>query len=271
MNRGLIIRALRESWPATLLIGLVLIGVEAALAYVLPKSGSQLTQEWLQLEFARGIMQAMLGTEIVDRIGPPMFQSIAWVHPVVLALAWAHAIVSCTRVPAGEIDRGTLDVLLGMPVSRWEVFIAESIVWLAGGAVILAAALAGNTLGSLALPVDQRPHLPHVAIALLNLFCLYVAVGGFAWLVSSISDRRGRAMTIVFVVLLALFLLNYLAEFWQPLKKFVFLSPLHYHRPVNAFMHGEWPWRDLGILIGAGTALWLAGGVVFARRDLCTV
>jgi len=38
MNRGLLIRAFRESWPTTLLLGLVLMGVEAAMAFVLPNS-----------------------------------------------------------------------------------------------------------------------------------------------------------------------------------------------------------------------------------------
>src|SRR2546422_199482 len=144
MNRGLLIRAFRESWPATLVLGLVLMGVEAMLGFVLPKFSSQMSQEWLQMDFVRGILQAMLGTEIADHVGPQMFQSIAWVHPVMLALVWAHAIVSCTRVPAGEVDRGTADVLLGLPVSRWEIFISETLVWLGCGAAILAAALAGN-------------------------------------------------------------------------------------------------------------------------------
>ena len=78
-------------------------------------------------------------------------------------------------------------------------------------------------------------------------------------------------MTIVFLILLALFLLNYLAQFWPPLEKFVFLGPLHYLRPVDVLASGACPWRDLGVLAGAGGALWLAGGVIFARRDLCTV
>src|SRR5882672_4520778 len=173
MNRGLLIRALRESWPTTLLLGLVLMGVEAALAFVLPKFGSQMSEQWLQLDFARGIMQAMLGTEIGDHIGPEMFQAVAWVHPVALALTWAHALVSCTRVPAGEVDRGTADVLLGLPVSRWEVFISEAAVWLICGATILAAALAGNFLGAQGLSPEYRPELSRLFIVLANLFCLY--------------------------------------------------------------------------------------------------
>src|SRR5437016_2820726 len=39
MNRGLLVRAWRESWPATLLLGAVLVVVEAALVFILPKFG----------------------------------------------------------------------------------------------------------------------------------------------------------------------------------------------------------------------------------------
>ena len=103
MNRGLLLRAFRESWPATLVIGLVLLGVEALLAFVLPRFSAPTGAGMAELDFVRSIIQAMLGTEIAGRIGPPMFQAIAWVHPVALALLWAHATISCTRVPAGEV------------------------------------------------------------------------------------------------------------------------------------------------------------------------
>jgi ABC-2 type transport system permease protein len=271
MNRGLILRALRESFPTTALLAVVFLIVEVALGYILPKFGAQMSQEWLQMDFARGIMQAMVGSEIADRMGPQVFQSMAWVHPVVLALIWAHAMISGTRIPAAEVDRGTVDVFLSLPVSRREVFVSETVVWLGCGALLLAAGLAGNVIGGLSLSAAQRPVLPHLLIVLVNLFCLYLAAGGLAWLVSAFSNRRGRALTIVFLLLLFLFLLNYLAQFWRPLEKFVFLSPLHYHRPVNVLSTGVWPWKDMTILAGAGAVMWILGGVVFSRRDLCTV
>ena len=42
-------------------------------------------------------------------------------------------------------------------------------------------------------------------------------------------------------------------------------------QPVNILATGQWPWRDLAVLLGAGGTMWLAAGVLFARRDLCTV
>src|SRR5215510_6190106 len=113
MNRGLLRRALRETWATTLGFGLVLLGVEAALTFVLTKFGAQISRD--MLDFERRIIQAMLGAEMGDRLGPQMLQSIVWVHPVVLALLLAHAIIFGTRVPVAEVDRGTVDVLLSLP------------------------------------------------------------------------------------------------------------------------------------------------------------
>ncbi len=270
MNRGLLWRAFRESWSATLLLGVLLFGIESLLAFILPRFGAQMGQEWLKLDFTRGLIQAMLGTQVADILGPSTFQSIAWVHPVPLALLWAHAIVTCTRVPAGEVDRGTVDVLLGLPISRWELFLAEGVVWLASGAALMIVAIAGNLLGGSALMPSQRPELPRLLLVAGNLFSLYLAVGGFTWLISSLSERRGRAMTTVFVFLLVLFLLNYLAQFWQPAERLAFLSPLHYHRPLQVLTHGTVPWQDLSVLLSSAVIFWLAAGILFARRDLCT-
>ena len=70
-------------------------------------------------------------------------------------------------------------------MSRWEVFLSETLVWLICGIALLAAALVGNELGGLALPPGERPQFARLLLVLLNLFCLYGAVGGLAWLVWS--------------------------------------------------------------------------------------
>src|SRR5262249_6507006 len=147
-------------------------------------------------------------------------------------------------------------------------FFSETAVWLGAGMLLVCAALAGNLFGSLALPTDQRPGLPRLLIVVSNLYCLYLAVGGLAWLISSLNVRRGKAITILFVILLTLFLLNYLAQFWQPISKIVFLSPLHFYKPTRVLGAGTWPVQNLAVLLAAGCVLWIAAGLVLARRDL---
>jgi ABC-2 type transport system permease protein len=271
MNRGLMLRALREVWPPTLLLGCALMLVEGILAYVLPRFAEQFSEQIREMQFVQTIIKAMLGADVSAGLGPEMFMAIPWVHPVVLAVVWAHAIVCCTRVPAGEVDRGTIDVLLGLPVSRWGLMVSESAVWLASGVVVVAMGVAGSRLGGVRLAPWQRPELARIVIVAANLFCVYFAVGAFSWLMSALSDRRGRAITSAMLVLLASFLLNYLAQFWSVAEKLSWLSLLSYHRPLEVLRDGKWPLKNMAVLIGAGAALWTAAGVVFSRRDLSTI
>ena len=118
MRTGLLIKTIREMAVTTALLSAALMVVELILTTVLPTLLEDLSGVLLQVQFLRTIFSALLGTDIGDVIGPEMISAFAWVHPVVLAITWTYAIVFCTRVPAGEVDRGTIDVLFGLPVSR---------------------------------------------------------------------------------------------------------------------------------------------------------
>lgn len=270
INRGLIAKGFRESWAVTLTIGLALAVAEAVWAYVLPTYQQQFNDLWQQFGFIRNIAQALFGTDLPEA-GPELLNSFAWVHPVVLALLWAHAITFCTRVPAGEVDRGTIDVLLGLPVSRGELYRTETVLWLASGAGIVLLGLLGYALGSLSLPAELRPDPYRSGIIATNMFCLYLAVGGLSWFASSLSDRRGRAVGVTLGVMLASFLVNYLAQFWSVAERLSALSLLHYYNPPGVLRDGSWPAGDMAVLIVAATALWAGAGAIFARRDLSTV
>jgi len=271
MNRGLFIKALRELAPATALLGIGLFVVELILQIVLPRVAEQARGQMMQMPFVQNIIKAMLGTDSLPDAGPMLFLSFPWVHPVTMALLWAHAIIGATRLPAGEIDRGTIDILLGMPVSRWRLFITDTAAWVVCGVIVLAMALAGNWVGGLTVGPDQKSEMSKVLIVLVNLMALYLAVGGLAWLMSALSDRRGKAMAAAFVVVLASYFLNYLAQLWEPAERFGFLSFLRYHRPLYVLKDGHWPWGDLTVLGAIAAVLWGAAGIVFSRRDLSTI
>ncbi len=122
----------------------------------------------------------------------------------------------------------------------------------------------------------DRPAFMVLFRVAVNFYCLYLAVGGIAFLVSSLSDRRGRAMGVVFGVLLASFLLNFIAQFWEPARYVSFLSLLNYYQPLALLQSPDtgwaaWPVTDMAVLTGIGVALWAVGGTCFARRDICTV
>jgi putative exporter of polyketide antibiotics len=269
--RGLLLKSIREVWFTTLLCCLGLALIKGLLTFVLPKVLEGMDEIFEQMPFVKSIVTALLGTEIGDRITARTMQAFLWVHPVVLALVWGHEITLCTRLPAGEIDRGTIDVLLSWPISRRKIYVGESIVWLASGVLVIFMGLIGHRFAAPTMPEEMRPELSRVAIVMLNLYFVYVAVGGIAFLVSGLSDRRGRAVAIVFALLLASFLLNFVAQYWDPAKQIAFLSVMEYYQPANILNGGQFPTGNLATLFAVGGVSWLAGCEIFARRDICTL
>lgn len=271
MNRGLIQKSMRELRGTTIVFGVALMLICGLLAFALPRFQQQVMFKVQQFPFLQQMRNAVLGTDVGMSTGAEVPMGIAWSHPVVLALLWAHAIICCTRVPAGEVDRGTIDVLLGLPVSRWQVHLSETFVWLVSAACVLGLAVLGSRIGSQLAPEGMRVSVGRTGIVVFNLALIYAVVGAFAWLMSSFSDRRGRAVTAALIAVVVSFLINYLTIIWEPAKHISFLSILDYYRPVFSLRDGTWPMRDVLILYSLAAAFWIGAGVVFARRDLSTL
>lgn len=271
MIRGLLEKTVREVWLATLLFAFALFGAMSLLTFVLPKVQEGIGDIFARLPFVKTIVAVLVGTEVSGEITAQLMQSILWVHPVVLAIIWAHAITFCTRVPAGEIDRGTIDLLLGLPVSRRAVYGSETIVWLVSGAGVLLVGACGHWTTAPAIPMAMRPPVRLVFYVLTNLYCVYLAVGGMAFLISALSDRRGPAIGIVFGLVLVSFLLNFLAPLWETAKHAAVVSVVHYYQPAEILRTAAFPWRNVAVLCGIALVSWFAGAIAFLRRDVCTL
>lgn len=269
--RGLLLKSFSEIWLPTLLFSLGLAAAMALLTTVLPHVDDILEVVFERIPFAHTMVSAMLGTELGEEITAQTMQVFLWVHPTVLTIVWAHEIILTTRVPAGEIDRGTMDVLLGLPVSRRAIYLAETAAWLVSGCALLAIGLLGHRAAAPAMPPEMRPSLSDSLLILVNLYCLYLAVGGVGLLVSAASNRRGRATAIVFALVVASFLLNFAAQFWAPAKQVAFLSVMTYYRPAAILQSSSLPVGDVAVLTSIAAVAWILGGEVLARRSVCTV
>jgi ABC-type transport system involved in multi-copper enzyme maturation permease subunit len=268
---GLLTKTLREVWLGTLLVAAGLFGVNVLLTVLVPKLQEGIGDVFDKLPFAETIMRALVGTETGDQMAAHAIEAILWVHPIVLALLWFHAISFSTRVPAGEIDRGTIDFLLGLPIGRRQLYWSEVLVWLVTGIVLLACGFAGHRIASPAMPVVQRPDFGTSLMIMTNLYCVYLAVGGVGFFVSSLSSHRSRAIAVVFALVLGSFLLNFAAQLWEAAERFAFLGILEYYRPAVVMHTGEFPTSDVLVLLSIAVVSLMVGNEVMARRNICTV
>ncbi|MFK7817551.1 MAG: hypothetical protein AB8G99_02435, partial [Planctomycetaceae bacterium] len=128
---------------------------------------------------------------------------------------------------------------------------------------------------------------------------VYLAVGSITLMFSAMSDRRGRAIGVVFGLLVFSFLVNFLSQplpvmteesevgakvaaikedaevdeqpIWEPAKSVAFLSVMEYYRPAFIIESQEFPKRNISILLIVSIICWTIGGVIFRRRSICTV
>ncbi len=269
--RGLLLKVYLETrWPV-LCFGVGLACIMAVLTWVLPTILGDIEQVFKTIPIIKPLITALLGVNPDSQFSAQMTQAFLWVHPTVLSILWAHEIMYCTRSPAGEIDRGTIDFLLGLPVSRWKLHCAETTGWLISGIAIIGIGILGHIFIAQRFAADMQPSLQVVLMILCNLLSMYVAVGAMAMLVSAMSDHRNRAMGVVFAVLLVSFLLNFLAQFWKPAQPWARLSVLEYYRPAEIIQAGAMPWQNIAVLLTTGLTCWIVAAVVLQRRSICTV
>ncbi|MCP4509979.1 MAG: hypothetical protein GY826_26680, partial [Fuerstiella sp.] len=131
--KGLLRKIFMEvRWPVLILsIGLALI--MALLTELLPKVLGDIDKVFAKLPFVKPLITALLGMDPGEAFTAQMTQAFLWVHPTVLSLIWAHELMYSSRMPAGEIDRGSVDFLLGLPVTRWKLYLSETIGWILSG------------------------------------------------------------------------------------------------------------------------------------------
>jgi ABC-2 type transport system permease protein len=194
------------------------------------------------------------------------------VHPLVQTILCVWAIGLASGAIAGEIDRGTMELLLAQPIRRRQVIAAHSIVNVLTIPVLCLSLWAGTCLGvSLVGLTDVK--VLRFAPALLNAAVLIFAVSGYTMWLSSAGRFRGRVLGLAVLITLVQFLVNVIGQLWEPME---FLRPFtvfYYYQPQPMILNAEWyadaaVWGRLAVLLAVGLAGYSLAMWTFCKRDL---
>jgi ABC-2 type transport system permease protein len=228
----------------------------------------EITQLLLRFPILQKMIHGLLGADLAGDASLTSLITIGLAHPLLFAISWAFLITTGTRVVADEIDRGTADLLLTLPVSRVGALASVSLVCFGTAVVLGVAPWCGAWLGQQAFGVSEPLALARLWIPIANLCAMYLTVTSLTLFVSCVVSRRSTAVAIVLTVLLASFLINFLAVFLPLVARFSFLGLLYYYHPLENVRSGEWPLREIGVLCGAAVVFWSMGLGWFSRRDI---
>lgn len=189
-------------------------------------------------------------------------QVFNWLAPLALSF---FPILALAGAIAGAEERGTLDVLLGNPIPRWQLVV--------GGFLAVAISL----LGVLAI-VGILTWVPAALLgvelsagrtieAVLSLWPACMFFGGMALLCSAAFHRRALAVAVPGVLLFGMYLMNVISGLVEELESIKYLSVLYYY---GAPIENGIDWAHFAGVAAAAVALMALAIPVFRRRDIYT-
>jgi ABC-2 type transport system permease protein len=111
------------------------------------------------------------------------------------------------------------------------------------------------------------------AAALPSVGLLVFAVSGYTLWLSALGRFRWRVLGLAVVLTLVQFLLNVIAQMWEPTAALRPFLVFYYYQPQPMILRADWyeqaeVWRRLGVLLAVGTAGYALALATFTRRDL---
>lgn len=222
-------------------------GFFGGLAALLPPDLSSFVNEQLSLASPAGVI------------------ALGYLHPFFLALLSAWTIRIGAGAIAGEIGRGTMDILASRPVPRWWLVAAAWIAIAGGLAVILGAAWLASAVGLRLRPLGISGaaiwKLPAMA------WLLFLAWAGLTLAIGATRREAGVVIAWASGLIATAFVLEFLSRLWQPLAWSRSLSLFAYYTPQTIVTAGPRP-IDVLVLSTVAAASAVAAIVLFQRRDL---
>jgi ABC-2 type transport system permease protein len=246
------------------------------------------------------VMQSVIGGDQLKFQNAQDVLSIGYVHPLMQILFCLWAIGRASGAIAGELDRGTMELLLAQPLPRSRVILAHLGVDVLIMPVLCLSLWAGLWLGSsivgeftadpevmknFPIPVGSvdpevlKLHIEKFGPPLLNVAAFIFAVSGMTMAISAGARSRWRVIGFTALIILTQFIANIIGQIWDTIA---FLRPFtlfYYYQPQQIALRGSWSvsLEPLGlesrvpmllVLFGVGAIGYLIAWRVFTRRDL---
>jgi ABC-2 type transport system permease protein len=181
-----------------------------------------------------------------------------------LALAFFPILASAGAI-AGAEERGTIDVLLGNPLPRWQLVVGHFLATALSLLGILA--ITGLLTWGAAVLFDVDLSWRSTASGVLNLWPLCTFFGGLAMLCSAIFHRRALAIAIPAFSLFAMYLADTVGRASENLEDLRPASVFYYY---GSAIEDGIDWMHFGGVTLVALFFVLLAVIAFRRRDIYT-
>ncbi len=209
---------------------------------------------------------ALLSQDQVASVSAQGIIGVGYSHPFALLMMAVVAVRVPSAALAGEIGRGTMDLVAARPVLRVAHVAAALLAVLAGLAILAVAAYAGTLIGLVARPVEGVSVLRYALVAA-GLWLTFACWGCIGIGVSALCRETGQAIAWTSGLMAGSYVLDYAARVWSPIASLRPFSLFRYYEPQRIVSAGL-ALPDVVVPVAVGAAALLVAFAVFARRDL---
>jgi len=169
---------------------------------------------------------------------------------------------------AGEVDEGTMEILLAQPLSRLHIFWGKYIAGLTLLFVFSFVSVFSVIPFALLHNVDVQL-ANHLYVAIVGLL-FGITIFSISMMLSSLFSARGRVVSIIAGLLIGMYALNLVASLKESLENFKYLSFFHYYDSNAAIIDSEIYFLSIAVFVGITVLCSIAGSMIFMKRDVAT-
>jgi ABC-2 type transport system permease protein len=218
------------------------------------------------LDVLPSIVKTSLGGDTLRMGNVPGLLSIGYNHPFVLFLYMLFAVGTPTGLLAGEVQRGTMELILSRSVTKTQAYICAGVLTLGGMFALVIAMFLGTVASTAIYDFGQKVPLHIFFRIAINGGLLASTFGAFALLFAASFGRLYAAIGVSVAFLVLNYFIALVAAWWPRVE---FMRPITLFYLVNgAAMWRGWPLGDMAILAAIGLTAVVLGAIIWQRRDL---
>jgi len=219
------------------------------------------------LDMLPSFIKTALGGEALQVGNVSGLITIGYHHPLVLTLYMLFAVGVPTGLLAGEVQQGTMELILSRQVTKTHVYICAGLITITGMFALVLVMFGGTVFATNVYEFSQAVPLYSFFKTAINGGILAIAVGGIA-LLAAACFQRNTAVWLTVAYLVANYFVSIIAEWWPRMKWLKPTTIFYYADGQKIFNETGWPLGDLGVLVSILVISTILGGVIWSRRDL---
>jgi ABC-2 type transport system permease protein len=220
------------------------------------------------LDLMPSIIKSALGGDTLQVGNLSALIAIGYQHPLVLLLYMLFAVGIPTGLLAGEVQRGTMELILSRPITKLQVYLCAALLTVLGMVALVLVMFGGTVVSTMIYSFGEPVPLRDFFRMAINGGMLSAAVGAISLLSAASFSRRGTAVGVAVSYLVVNYFVSIIADWWPLMKALKTLTIFNYINPHKVFALHVWPVSEMIVLATILLLATILGAIIWNRRDL---